>query len=113
MQEHEEEPLVLHTLPHQGSHPPEKEGGAQLKQEGLHPSTNVIPRLISVVEIIKREYLKKLDPVLAEQGRLSGLYQYNELGTLEDRDGEQEAERHGTEEERAQRISNALQGRNQ
>ena len=44
----------------------------------MKPSTNAIPKLISVVEIIKREYLKLPNDTLV------GLYQYNELGTLED-----------------------------
>lgn len=48
------------------------------KSKGVQPSTNAISKLISVSEIIKREYLKLTDD------RLVGLYQYNELGTLED-----------------------------
>ena len=50
----------------------------------MAPSTTLIPRLVSVVEIIKREYVKKLDPALAEKGCLAGLHQYNEVGALED-----------------------------
>ncbi|OJA15714.1 hypothetical protein AZE42_09961 [Rhizopogon vesiculosus] len=37
---------------------------------------STIPRLISVVEILKREYLKTLD---VSSGQLTGLHQYNEL----------------------------------
>ena len=48
----------------------------------LHPSTNMVYRLISVVEIIKREYLKLLETT--HSTRLLGLHQYNEIGTLED-----------------------------
>ena len=44
----------------------------------MHPSTAAIAKLISVTEIIKREYLK------LPHTSLVGLYQYNELGTLED-----------------------------
>lgn len=48
----------------------------------FHPSTNTVSRLISVVEIIKREYLKILETTRST--RLHGLHQYNEIGTLED-----------------------------
>ena len=61
------------------------------------------------MEIIKREYVKKLDPVLAEKGCLSGLHQYNEVGTLEQLTDEKET----TEVERLRSLSYALQGRNQ
>lgn len=40
-----------------------------------------MPRLVSVVEIIKREYIKTLE--LAHSPRLTGLHQYNEVGSLE------------------------------
>ncbi|KAF9223585.1 hypothetical protein BS17DRAFT_733178, partial [Gyrodon lividus] len=39
-------------------------------------TTSTIPRMVSVVEIIKREYLKGLD---VSAGNLSGLHQYNRL----------------------------------
>ncbi|KIK94217.1 hypothetical protein PAXRUDRAFT_143359 [Paxillus rubicundulus Ve08.2h10] len=39
-------------------------------------TSSTIPRLVSVVEIIKREYLKGLD---ISAGNLSGLHQYNQL----------------------------------
>jgi hypothetical protein len=42
----------------------------------------MVSRLISVVEIIKREYLKTL--ATTHSTRLHGLHQYNEIGTLED-----------------------------
>jgi hypothetical protein len=48
----------------------------------FHPSTSMVSRLISVVEIIKREYLKMLETT--HSTRLHGLHQYNEIGTLED-----------------------------
>ena len=48
----------------------------------FHPSTNTVSRLISVVEIIKREYLKILETT--HSARFHGLHQYNEIGTLED-----------------------------
>lgn len=43
-------------------------------------STQTIPRLISVVEIIKREYFKSKEPGIQS----TGLYQYNHLGFLEE-----------------------------
>lgn len=48
----------------------------------LSPSTSTVSQLISVVEIIKREYLKVLET--KHSTRLHGLHQYNEIGTLED-----------------------------
>ena len=46
----------------------------------FHPSTSTVSRLISVVEIIKREYLKILKTT--HSTKLHGLHQYNEIGTL-------------------------------
>ena len=48
----------------------------------FHPSTSTVSRLISVVEIIKREYLKILETT--HSTKLHGLHQYNEIGILED-----------------------------
>ncbi len=78
----------------------------------MHPSLSLIPRLISVVEIIKREYVKKLDPLLAEKGCLSGLHQYNELGTL-DSFGEETEDDQVREERRLDSLASALKGTNQ
>ncbi|KAI0364753.1 hypothetical protein BV20DRAFT_974047 [Pilatotrama ljubarskyi] len=87
--------------------PPAK---ADKKREGLHPSMATIPRLVSVVEIIKREYLKTLDPGLAEGGSLSGLHQYNEVGDLAEAGY---IEGTGDEEQaRLESLALALQGRN-
>ncbi|KAI0667804.1 hypothetical protein C8Q78DRAFT_1049729 [Trametes maxima] len=124
LQRYEDRPLVLHTLPaNKGKAPavteevapdapaPEPaEAQKRAKGGGLHPSMATIPRLVSVVEIIKREYLKTLDPALAEAGSLSGLHQYNEIGDLEsagyiDRTGDEE-------QERLAALALALQGRN-
>ena len=118
-QKYEDRALVLHTLPApkgKGPAGPEEpnaqdDGGKKEKEERLHPSLATIPRLVSVVEIIKREYLKTLDPVLAQGGSLSGLHQYNELGTLEDIYGQEEKEQ--TEEDRHAAIMHALQGKSQ
>ncbi|KAH9933668.1 uncharacterized protein BXZ73DRAFT_46171 [Epithele typhae] len=117
---HEDRPLVLHTLPIQRDREPqqmaegdvqgETEGGKKEKTERLHPAMATIPRLVSVTEIIKREYLKTLDVKQAEGGVFSGLHQYNEIGSLEDAGLD---ERAGDEEqERMASLARALQGRN-
>lgn len=119
-------PLVLHTLP--SSRPPQQEVGTATaedpkkpdttdeaktpKKQKLPSSTATIPRLISVAEIIKREYLKKLDPANSDTGSLYGLHQYNEIGHLE------EAEPSADDEEdlddvRQREITLKLQGKNQ
>ncbi|KAH7922500.1 hypothetical protein BV22DRAFT_990737, partial [Leucogyrophana mollusca] len=65
-------------------------------------TTSALPRLISVVEIIKREYLKNL---VLSTSNLSGLHQYNRLLC------EERLEDHG--EDRADALPMALEGRNQ
>jgi hypothetical protein len=77
---------VLHTLP------------AEPRSSNTRLSTCItnIPRLISVVEIIKREYLKT-----REVDQLRGLHQYNEIGCLE------------TDEPREVELAEALEGKNQ
>ncbi|KDQ59210.1 hypothetical protein JAAARDRAFT_33946 [Jaapia argillacea MUCL 33604] len=47
----------------------------------LASSAACIPRLVSVVEIIKREFLKKAP---ATAGQVGGLHQYNEIGYVEE-----------------------------
>lgn len=99
MQKYDSRPLVFHTLPHD---PPGQ------TTSDLHNVTLIIPRLISVVEIIKREFLKLLHEKHSK--RLVGLHQYNQLGTLEDLGyGEDE----GTPESRDKQIAHALEGKNQ
>lgn len=81
------------------------------ESKSVHQSMATIPRLISVVEIIKREHLKTLDGTLAEAGVLSGLHQYNELGDLAE---EGHIEKSGdSEQERLETLARALHGRNQ
>lgn len=63
-------PLTLHTLPN------------PTNPDAKTNSNTVIPRLISVAEIIKREYIKLLQE--QRSARLYGLHQYNQLGVLED-----------------------------
>ncbi|KAF7360175.1 hypothetical protein MVEN_00746100 [Mycena venus] len=85
LDKHEFIPIVLHTLPATPKPmPPENVDGtgrATNPPSFLHTASTV-PRLISVVEIIKREYLKKLE--LEHSSTLLGLHQYNEIGTLEE-----------------------------
>lgn len=72
-------------------------------------STVNISRLISVTEIIKREYLKKLRET--HSNRLSGLHQYNKIGFLEDL-----GLGHNTEvqdDDATSPVSKALMGKNQ
>lgn len=98
-QKYDSRPLVFHTLPRD---PPDQ------ANNDLHNVTSIIPRLISVVEIIKREFLKRLHEKHSK--RLVGLHQYNQLGTLEDL-GYGESE--GTPQSRDQQIAYALEGKNQ
>ena len=77
----------------------------------MHASMATIPRLVSVVEIIKREYLKTLDATLAGAGLLSGLHQYNEITSLEAEGLVTAAE--DEEQGRLEAVARALQGKNQ
>lgn len=111
--------LILHTLPHTNpaALPQEDPSTAQDAPEAkttdrLPPSLTTIPRLISVAEIIKREYLKKLDPANSEQGSLLGLHQYNEIGNI-DVPGPSTDDAPSQEEARRNAIVLALQGKNQ
>lgn len=63
-------------------------------------STSTISRLISVVEIIKREYLNTSEK--------TGLHQYNEISYLERESNNTEFENG----ERAQTLATALEGKN-
>ena len=130
-QENEERALVLHTLPTtaktkskenerievdagDGSEPqpqdapkPQQVDVAEGKR-GLSASTTTIPRLISVVEIIKREYLVAMNAKRSVD--LVGLYQYNEMGSLEDQVENERKEGEESVEDRAKMITEALSG---
>lgn len=107
--------LVLHTLPapnpNTQNDPVQKKGSDSNDEpqssvnvkgkERMPHSAASVPRLISVVEIIKREYLKQLDAVHQDHGKLTGLFQYNEIGSLPDSEPEESAR------------ATALQGKNQ
>ncbi|PCH42601.1 hypothetical protein WOLCODRAFT_120805 [Wolfiporia cocos MD-104 SS10] len=107
-QKNPEKSLTLHTLPAAKDRDKAAIPAPENKPR-MHPSTNTIPRLISVVEIIKREYLKTLDSVLTLEGRLSGLHQYNEIGELEVDDAD-DAQK-DAEERRQKEIIQAMQGK--
>ncbi|KAF8958862.1 hypothetical protein BDZ97DRAFT_2046387 [Flammula alnicola] len=113
--------LTLHTLPalvDPDVHPCHLTDQQSIAQQTASIVTSVVPRLISVVEIIKREYIKNLET--KRSSRTIGLHQYNELGTLEelgiviDRtagDG-QEVIQDSAEAARSQDILQALGGKN-
>lgn len=74
--------------------------------------THNIPRLLSVTEIIKREYLASLEPSFTT---LVGLHQYNYLGFLEGPEINESTigGGDGDEEKRAEEIIRVLSGKNQ
>ena len=113
--------VVLDTLPISVdvSVPPANASPRANTSACFHPSTSMVSRLISVVEIIKREYLKILETT--HSTRLHGLHQYNEIGTLEDlglvvassnqiADAKEELES-AREIERSQNIIEAISGK--
>jgi len=76
---------------------------------GLSAATIAIPRLITVVEIIKREYLAAMNAKKSPQ--LVGLFQYNEIGSLEDQvENEKEEEEEESAGDRMKMITEALSG---
>lgn len=116
-------PLVLHTLPVPPSLPevapvppqepqePQHQAPPRLQPQSgtLSNATTTITRLISVAEIIKREYVKVLQS--KRSLRLEGLHQYNEIGCLEDLGSDRGGDK--DERTRADEIVQALSGRNQ
>jgi len=127
-EENEEKALVLHTLPaakkggsiqsgktgdnagdNEGT-PLENDTATKDKKKGLSPSTTTIPRLITVAEIIKREYLLAMD--VKRMPDLVGLYQYNEIGCIEkgvENDADEEKD---DAEDRMKMLAQALEGKN-
>ncbi|THH11023.1 hypothetical protein EW145_g931 [Phellinidium pouzarii] len=125
-------PLTFHTLPISplanvsASTPPvtshehvqdESAEAEAASQSGLKkrnkpsPSASNIPRLISVIEIIKREYLKTKVPGHGHDR--TGLFQYNSLGTLGGSESPVDSIWESLDEEhRQRRITAALEGRN-
>lgn len=124
-EENEEKALVLHTLPAAnkgGSVKIERTGvdaddndetdiAMKDKKKGLSPSTITIPRLITVAEIIKREYLLAMDAKRLPD--LVGLYQYNEMGCIENGvENEADEETDEGAEDRMKMLAEALAGKN-
>jgi hypothetical protein len=102
-------PLVLHTLPHKPDDSlkdTETDApGPSAKKRKIEPATTNIPRLISVVEIIKREF--KTGP----------LHQYNELGCLDAPNAREDGPGAGIPSEpgaeRQAAVQRALEGKHQ
>jgi hypothetical protein len=97
--------LVLHTLPHT-EQKQTKDAGEEApakKRRKLPSPTDDIPRLISVVEIIKREFVALVTSDKAGAGNPPGtvLHQYNVLDCL------------STPEADETDILSALEGKNQ
>ncbi|KAG5351451.1 hypothetical protein E4T56_gene12631 [Termitomyces sp. T112] len=113
-QANEGRPIVFHTLPAtpraEGADKSsdKTQGGTSVNQNTskLSKATTSVPRLLSVVEIVKREFIKSL--VAKRSPRLAGLHQYNEIGCLEDFETNVEK----PEEDRAAEIRRALSGGN-
>ncbi|KLO05773.1 hypothetical protein SCHPADRAFT_910801 [Schizopora paradoxa] len=120
LKENPEKPILLHTLPHATKRDapeaatkvdPQKDKEIEDSEKATsthQPSVSNIPRLASIVEIIKREYLKELPQSLVK----SGLYQYNRLGVLEENESARDANQIQSEEERTNEILAALSGSN-
>ncbi|PPQ72932.1 hypothetical protein CVT26_014541 [Gymnopilus dilepis] len=129
--------LVLHTLPPSidpsstpSSLTSEPSGGKvttkapAITSKSASSCTSQIPRLLSVVEIIKREFMKKLEET--KSTRMRGLEQYNELGNVEAlgvvvsnipaqedaNDGQEESEQEQAEKRRSEMILQAMSGKN-
>ena len=87
------------------SEPENKSKGGHSR--GLDNATATVPRLVTVTEIIKREYLELLK--VSRSARLVGLYQYNEISILDPcAEPEESAEK---EKRRSEAIINAMNGK--
>ncbi|ETW82928.1 hypothetical protein HETIRDRAFT_316269 [Heterobasidion irregulare TC 32-1] len=97
--------LVLHTLPITAQASATSKPGPT---RNVSLPTTTIPRLISVVEIIKREYLKMMNEKMWPG--MEGLHQYNEIGCLEDMDEWNVPIQEQSVEDRASELISALGG---
>ncbi|KAK2462390.1 hypothetical protein APHAL10511_005696 [Amanita phalloides] len=116
-----EAPIVFHTLPPDKKEPTtEADDATSRKQPSAttHITSN-IPRLISMVEIIKREFLRNLN--IHRSPRLAGLHQYTEIGCFEDLQNptvettlppREEPDSENALEKRAKEVAQALSGKN-
>ena len=106
--------MILHTFPPSVAPnvQPSQKITQSVNQQSASNALVIIPRLISVVEIIKREYIKVLQE--KRSNRMNGLYQYNEIGTLEQLgvSVSRSTEEISPEDARSQQIMEALSGRN-
>ena len=122
-QANEAKALVLHTLPIKQAaaetEPTTKEDTDETNAQvpatskpgptrNVSLPTTTIPRLISVVEIIKREYLKMMNEKMWPG--MEGLHQYNEIGCLEDMDEWNDPIQEQSAEDRASELISALGG---
>ncbi|KAG6827930.1 hypothetical protein H0H92_009908 [Tricholoma furcatifolium] len=112
----EDRPLVFHTMPANPKPPTSADAASKEKEtestsastSKLSKATTTVPRLLTVVEIIKREFIKSLES--QRSPRLAGLHQYNEICLFESLGPEcEDAE---NEETRATEIRRALSGVN-
>ena len=111
--------MILHTLPSEvepASQPSHETGKLSIKQQTASNASLTVPRLISVAEIIKREYVNNLQE--KRSSRMRGLYQYNEIGTLEQlgvsvTPSTASSDKVSPEDLRSLQIIDALKGRNQ
>ncbi|CAE6435445.1 unnamed protein product [Rhizoctonia solani] len=74
LKENPTRPLVLHTLPYKSDADAEEPDApkSDAKKRKIEPSTTNVARLISVAEIVKREFKE------------GSLHQYNEIGCLDE-----------------------------
>ncbi|CAE6533140.1 unnamed protein product [Rhizoctonia solani] len=74
LKENPKRPLVLHTLPYKPGADAEEPDAPEpdAKKRKIEPSTTNVARLISVAEIVKREFKE------------GSLHQYNEIGCLDE-----------------------------
>ncbi|KAJ4476637.1 hypothetical protein J3R30DRAFT_3214602, partial [Lentinula aciculospora] len=109
LEKNDKKPIIIHTRPKSQDELVASDAQQESKTApNVSLSLTTTPRLISVVEIIKREYLKDLEK--RRSTRLIGLHQYNEIGSLQDHSGSSFGKE--TDESRAQRIVTVLRGKN-
>ncbi|KAI3615549.1 hypothetical protein WG66_011756 [Moniliophthora roreri] len=102
--------LILHTLPAASKSQTNSTSAENATTKHLGNATSAIPRLVTVVEIIKREYIKLLEQ--KHSSRLTGLHQYNEFGSLEELGMCTSDANVNEEDQRAERLKMALEGKN-
>jgi hypothetical protein len=80
--------LVLHTLPPANS----EASSSKSSSSSLSSALLATPKLVSVVEKIKREYMAYVNSKAVGKGKNKavGIWQYNESGTLSQGDEQQE-----------------------